>query len=133
MAKFPTYEKMGKKVAEKALDEFLYDGKSIREWMQIIASEDAVSKQEVAKVLLKYAHDEVGKAFVEFLVGQINDLPPVNPQKPKTGHCKDCKHFCELPYHTETLGRCTLHDLRFYPKGDWYCADFEPKGSEDKE
>lgn len=47
MAKFPTYEEMGKKVAEKALDEFLYDGKSIREWMQIIASEDAISKQAV--------------------------------------------------------------------------------------
>jgi hypothetical protein len=54
-------------------------------------------------------------------------------QELKTGHCKDCKHFCELPHHTETLGRCTLHDLRFYPKGDWYCADFESKGSEDKE
>ena len=45
----------------------------------------------------------------------------------KTGHCKDCNHFCELPHHTETLGRCTLHDLRFYPKGDWYCADFESR------
>lgn len=36
MAKFPTYEEMGKKVAEKALDEFLYDNRSIREWMQIM-------------------------------------------------------------------------------------------------
>lgn len=43
---FSTYEEMGKKVAEKALDEFLYNGKTIREWMQIIASEDAISRQE---------------------------------------------------------------------------------------
>ena len=53
MAKFPTYEEMGKKVAEKALDEFLYDGKSIREWMQIIASEDAISRKAVLNTLEK--------------------------------------------------------------------------------
>lgn len=51
MAKFPTYEEMGKKVAEKALDEFLYDGRSIREWMHIIASEDAISRQAVLNIL----------------------------------------------------------------------------------
>ena len=54
MAKFPTYEEMGKKVAEKALDEFLYDGKSIREWMQIIASKDAYNACSVS-VILQYA------------------------------------------------------------------------------
>lgn len=51
-------------------------------------------------------------------------------QKMKTGHCKDCKHFRELPHHTETIGRCVWHS-GLYPKGDWYCADFEPKESED--
>lgn len=51
MAKFPTYEEMSKKVAEKALDEFLYNGKSIREWMQIITSEDAVSRQAVEEMI----------------------------------------------------------------------------------
>lgn len=40
MAEFPTYEQMAKNVAEKALDEFLYDGKSIREWMKIIAEQE---------------------------------------------------------------------------------------------
>ena len=47
MAEFPTYEEMAKNVAEKALDDFLYNGKSIREWMQIIASEDCISRQAV--------------------------------------------------------------------------------------
>lgn len=42
--------------------------------------EDAVSRQEVAEVLLKYAHSTEGKAFAEFLVSQMNDLPPVTPQ-----------------------------------------------------
>ena len=40
MAEFPTYEQMAKNVAEKALDEFLYDGKSIREWMKIIVEQE---------------------------------------------------------------------------------------------
>ena len=47
--------------------------------------EDCVSKQAVAEILLKYAHSEVGKRFAEFLVSQINALPPVTSQ-PKTGH-----------------------------------------------
>lgn len=50
-------------------------------------------------------------------------------QESKIGHCKDCKHFCELPYHTETLGRCINHS-EFCPKGDWFCADFEPQEKE---
>lgn len=40
MAEFPTYEQMAKNVAEKALDEYLYDGKSIREWIKIIAEQE---------------------------------------------------------------------------------------------
>ena len=34
--KFPTYEKMAKDVAEKAMDDFLFNGKSIREWAELI-------------------------------------------------------------------------------------------------
>jgi len=40
MAEFPTCEQMAKNVAEKALDEFLYHGKSIREWMKIIVDQE---------------------------------------------------------------------------------------------
>lgn len=74
MAKFPTYEEMGKKVAEKALDEFLYNGKSIREWMLLITSEDAISRQAVLKLVnsdWKY----------EGLESDIENLPPVTPQQ----------------------------------------------------
>lgn len=42
--------------------------------------EDCISRQAVAEVLLKYAHSAEGKAFAEFLISQINDLPPVTPQ-----------------------------------------------------
>ena len=77
MAKIPTYEEIAKKVAEKALDEFLYEGKSIREWIKIIASEDAISRQAVLDLVnadWKY----------EGLEEPINSLPSVNPQKPKS-------------------------------------------------
>lgn len=47
MAEFPTYEKMAKIVAERALDEYLFNGKSIREWCQIVASADCISRAEV--------------------------------------------------------------------------------------
>lgn len=81
MAEFPMYEEMAKKVAEKALDEILYDGKSIREWMQIIGSEDCISRQ----ALQEWIKD---KTFGDIVVASEHNfdcLPPVTPQ-PKTGH-----------------------------------------------
>lgn len=95
MAKFPTYEEMSKKVAEKALDEFLHDGKSIREWMQIIASEDAISRQAVLDATVKKNSiwNSITNSKGENLEEIISQLPPINSQKPKTGHCKDCKYF----------------------------------------
>lgn len=37
MAKLPTYEEMSKKVAEEALDGYIYKGKTLREWIAILA------------------------------------------------------------------------------------------------
>ena len=34
--KFPTYDEMAKNVAEKVLDEYLYEGKTLREWVKEI-------------------------------------------------------------------------------------------------
>lgn len=84
MAKFPTYEDMSKKVAEKALDEFLYDNKSIREWMQIIASEDAISRQAVLEIV-RDMHGLARADVLSHTINQIEKLPPTTP-KPKTGH-----------------------------------------------
>lgn len=38
MAKLPTYEELGKKVAEKAF-EYIYMGKTLREWIDILKQE----------------------------------------------------------------------------------------------
>lgn len=40
MAKFPTYEQMAKDIAEKALDEYQINGKTLREWITIIAEQE---------------------------------------------------------------------------------------------
>ena len=120
MAKFPTYEDMSKKVAEKTLDEFLYDGKSIREWMQIIASEDAISRQEV----LEQMNCWIGSGeyrytnATDYLRKRINSLSPVAP-KQKTGHwikeksmlgwdgnsyqCSECGRSIHLDSEVENL------------------------------
>lgn len=42
MAKFPTMEEFAKQAAELALDEFQYEGKTIREWIKFILSADVV-------------------------------------------------------------------------------------------
>lgn len=85
MAKFPTYEEMGKKVAEEALDEFLYDGKSIREWMQIIASKDAISRQAVLDVTWEEPSYTDALNVLTEVRDKVKALPPINPQKP----CED--------------------------------------------
>ena len=100
MAKFPTYEEMAKNVAEKALDEILYQGKSIREWMKIIIEQepcdDAISRQATVEFLEKHAETyedvrvKMGFKASASLINNRNNLPPVQP-KPKTGHWIDGK------------------------------------------
>jgi len=77
---FPTYEEMAKNVAEKALDEFLYDGRSIREWVQIIGSEDAISRQAVLDLTGKSDWFESSDDYNDFVIA-VCELPPVNPQR----------------------------------------------------
>ncbi len=80
---------------------------------------------------LKIIYDKGYQDGKEDCISRIGDMPSVQP-KTKTGHCEDCKHFRKLPYHADTLGKC-IYNSGICPKGDWYCADFEPQESEDKE
>lgn len=89
--KFLKTEEIAKNVAEKALDEFLYNGKSIREWMQIIASEDAISRQAVLDTMSElnaisfYEAQEDSKECYYEIRQAVENMQPVNPQV-KTGH-----------------------------------------------
>lgn len=91
--KWLTYEEMAKNVAERVLDNFLYDGKSIREWIQIIGSEDAVSRQSAIVALddrmssLENVDMQIAMGFAK---GIIHELPPVTPI-PKMGRWTDDK------------------------------------------
>lgn len=83
MAKFPTYEEMAKNVAEKALDEFLYDGKSIREWMQIIASEDCINRTDAINVMSN-AIKRIFPEHRDIAEKTMNKLPSVTSHESKT-------------------------------------------------
>lgn len=86
---FPTHEETAKKVAETALDSFEYQGKSIREWMKIIAEQepcdDAISRQAVLDLIEHYNSDGLGSVFFGYKQGvkfadAVNKLPSVKPQ-----------------------------------------------------
>ena len=89
MAKFPTYEEMAKNVAEKALNDFLYNGKTIREWMQIIVSEDCISRQQAIDKMqeLEDEDDEMyGCSIPEGFDGKraieaLKVLPSIQPKE----------------------------------------------------
>ena len=40
MAKFPTIEEFAKSVADKVLDDYEYEGKTIREWVELILKDE---------------------------------------------------------------------------------------------
>lgn len=133
MAKFPTYEDMSKKVAEKALDEFLYDDKSIREWMQIIASEDAISRQEV----LEQMNCWIGSGeyrytnATDYFRTRINSLSPVAP-KQKIGHwIKKEIHDDSIVNVRNICSNCGITNASVYKN---YCPNCgQPKMQEVKE
>ncbi len=99
--KFPTMEEFGKRAAEYALDEYVYEGKTIREWIKIIAQEDCISRTEVLKVFDdKFLELQKAKQLpenktakdkqlgVNWCINTVKDLPSVNPQESKTD--SDC-------------------------------------------
>ncbi len=49
MAELPPFEVMAKKVAEQALDEYIYKGKTLRKWIDIIIDFEKKSENECEK------------------------------------------------------------------------------------
>lgn len=70
MAEFTTCEQMAKELAKKALDEFIYEGKTIREWVQIIA------KQEPKTDILDEIKSEI-KSKMEIVIGRYGSTTPM--------------------------------------------------------
>jgi hypothetical protein len=82
MAKIPTMDEMARDIAQKALDEFYCGDKSLREWMRIIASEDAISKAEVIKLIDKHTNDD--GTLDDDITCILEELPPIQ-SKAKVG------------------------------------------------
>lgn len=78
---FPTIDEFAKEVAEKALDEFIYEGKTIREWVEIIIKqqpcEDAISRAAVIRLVEQYPNI-IGNRC-SGLIADIKHLPSVKP------------------------------------------------------
>lgn len=68
-------EEFTKKTAESALNNILFNGKSIREWIEIIDSEDCISRKDVLNC---FPLEMQGELFtVEQIRHQLKKLPPV--------------------------------------------------------
>ena len=77
-----TIDKFAKEVAEKALDEITYEGKTIREWAEILAkqqpSEDCISRQAVLDIITfedKWLFDTNGhnaNTHIAFKIGRAH-------------------------------------------------------------
>lgn len=149
MAKLPTYEEMGKKVAEEALNE-IYGGKTIREWIEILVKqqpwEDCISRQAVLDTTIceGISCNECSFNICEdgqpgcLLKERIEKLPPVTPQ-PKTGHCKNCKYFeYDSVAKVDGIPLIVAHEIcKKWGDGcktreNGYCFLFEPQESEGK-
>ncbi|MDO5479680.1 MAG: hypothetical protein Q4G23_11025 [Clostridia bacterium] len=133
--KFPTYEEMAKDVAEKALDEYIYQGKTLREWVQIISENqdsDCISRKEVLKLI----EESVAKYYGQYSMDMLNmwglfsqmitELPSVTP---KLEPCEDCisrEAARDLMYHKqEPLTEYDLDTLPSVipkPKTGWHIA-----------
>lgn len=131
MSKIPTMDEMAKQLAENALDNFLCNGKSLREWIKIIASEDAISKSKTLEHLKKRLYetamnnvgctlemanmDDISGVFADIAENRIdtwiNELPPIQPRAkvgkwiPKYGNVK-CS-VCGSVKDSRNVGKAT--------------------------
>ena len=99
-------------------------------------SGDLISRQAVqdyiAKYLSQYLYNDVREA-VEVIDEYIGELPSVNPQEPKTGHCKDCKWWKDSDgVFRRGIGaesQCPMNRKEVY-EGNGYCYMFELQESD---
>lgn len=61
--KFKTTEEMARDLAEKALDEYMYEGKTVRQWAEVLADYD--DKQTTLKRIVERLEEELNSADAE--------------------------------------------------------------------
>lgn len=84
MAKIPTMDEMAEQLTKNAMDNVLCDGKSLREWVKIIVSRDAISREEAKHFLYERLdelnNDELYDIFSTIIDEMYNELPPIQPK-----------------------------------------------------
>ena len=91
-------DKLAKEVAEKALDEITYEGKTIREWVEIIAKqqpcEDCISREAVLEFLkgfeILHNHDELRTNLIYGIMNLPSVTPSYNSVKTELKPREDC-------------------------------------------
>jgi hypothetical protein len=116
MSKIPTMDEMAKQLAEKALDELYCGDKSLREWMRIIASEDAISRAE-AKKKFDGLLPNIGLTS-GCIQKMLDELPPIQP-KAKVGK------WIRVDKTKVKCSECDItHFIAQYPMGEIkYCPN----------
>ena len=95
--------------------------------------DDAIDRVEAIKIASGYCHPAN-------IPKELAKLPPVNPQEPKTGHCKDCKYFeYDSVAKVDGIPLIVAHEIcsrwgdGCKTREDGYCFLFEPQESEVEE
>ncbi len=98
---------------------------------------DCISRQAVLDELNKWDWQELYLPF-HFKENIIDVVPSVNPQEPKTGHCKDCKYFeYDSVAKVDGIPLIVAHEIcsrwgdGCKTKEDGYCFLYKPQESEE--
>ena len=90
MAEFDL-EKMADRVAEKALDEFTYNGKTIREWVELMVAAESVVEVRMVEELEKIKAEIKQQGSVHVRYRRIEDIDQLVDNI--VYQCKDA--FCD--------------------------------------
>ena len=140
--KFPTIDKFAKEVAEKALDEITYEGKTIREWAELLVKqqpcEDCISREEVRRILgnevfeLMKLHtvnpEDNPKADamaygVNWSLNTLMELTSVIPERPKGEWIEYEVDVAPHPLHCSLCGFSNHHISNRYMREFRRCPD----------
>lgn len=131
MAKLPTFEEMAQEVARLAVDECEYEGKTLREWIEIIKAQHGTNLAEVgtnlartvkgfpidADLLMLKVEEEYGFRARDRLYEIIRNMPKYElpSAQPKRGKWKNIVDGIEYTWGTcDTCGAHIPMPYKYY-------------------
>lgn len=129
--RFPTYEEMGKEIAEKALDEYIYEGKTLREWVEIISADE--KQTNTAELPPKYHKDdliqrETARRIIdsnrskEQMLGMLASIPKVENTAEWKAYYKEKDHrYSDLIWYCSNCGERFVIDGKDEMESFKYC------------